>query len=120
MGGVCYFLIVATLVSFSENSTAAFSLRVSNQFATVGNSVAGHDCTVPLFPRLPPFWQLPSVKSSQTIGLNDQPNMESLGNLFSSGGVAFRAEFDRITPEKRDLYWRGVVMEQFDGQTWSA
>lgn len=117
----CYFLIVATLVSFSENSTAAFSLSAyRTSLRLLGTALPVMIVLFLFFPRLPPFWQLPSVKSSQTIGLNDQLNMESLGNLFSSGGVAFRAEFDRITPEKRDLYWRGVVMEQFDGQTWSA
>ncbi|CBL45221.1 Transglutaminase-like protein [gamma proteobacterium HdN1] len=117
----CYFCILSTLISFHQNSTSV--VNASAYKASVKLMAWSIPVTILLFlffPRLPPFWQLPSTQSGQTIGLSDQLDMESLDALFSSGKVAFRADFGLYHPQMRDLYWRSLVMEGFDGQRWSV
>lgn len=116
---VCYLLIIGTLVSFYQQNDAAF--HVGAYWTGAKLISLAIPITIALFlffPRLPPFWHLPSSKPTQTIGLSDQLDMDSLGELFKSGKVAFRAEFLSGSLARHQLYWRGVVMEQFDGNSW--
>jgi transglutaminase-like putative cysteine protease len=44
----------------------------------------------------------------------------SLNNLIQSGEIAFRVQFSGEVPKKNQLYWRGPVLADYDGQTWRA
>jgi transglutaminase-like putative cysteine protease len=44
----------------------------------------------------------------------------SIGALAQSDAIAFRAEFTGAIPPPRQLYWRALVMENFDGLAWHA
>ncbi len=73
-----------------------------------------------VFPRLPgPMWSLPDGTAG-TTGLSDSMSPGSIGKLSQSGAVAFRVEFDGDTPEPSQLYWRGIVLSQFNGRSWST
>lgn len=73
-----------------------------------------------LFPRLPgPLWSLPE-DSMATTGLSDTMEPGAIGALSQSDAVAFRVEFDDAVPPPRDRYWRGPVLERFDGRRWTA
>ena len=72
-----------------------------------------------LFPRLPgPLWSLPE-DSMGTTGLSDSMEPGSIGSLSQSDEVAFRVEFDDAVPPSRERYWRGPVLDRFDGRRWS-
>lgn len=74
-----------------------------------------------LFPRPEsPLWQMPvsSQAAASTTGLSDTVNPGTVSNLAQSDEVAFRAQFEGQTPPNSELYWRGPVLEQFDGNTW--
>ena len=72
-----------------------------------------------LFPRPDsPLWQLPISGSQSTSGLSDTVNPGGISSLALSDEVAFRAQFDGAVPEVSRLYWRGPVMEVFDGAAW--
>ena len=75
-----------------------------------------------LFPRLPgPLWALPKDVLGGVTGLSDTMSPGSLSALSLSGDVAFRVNFaDPAPPPPARMYWRGPVMEDFDGQTWSV
>ncbi|WP_294266131.1 DUF3488 and transglutaminase-like domain-containing protein [Propionivibrio sp.] len=74
-----------------------------------------------LFPRVSgPLWGLPQDAYSGLSGLSEQMSPGSLNNLIQSGAIAFRVRFSGEVPEKSDLYWRGPVFEDYDGQTWRA
>ncbi len=71
-----------------------------------------------LFPRLPgPFWALPAPGGGQT-GLSDQMSPGDITELAQSDDVAFRVRFTGPSPLPADLYWRGPVLERFDGRRW--
>lgn len=71
------------------------------------------------FPRLEPLWKQPSLARLQT-GLSEEMSPNGLSTLAQNGGLAFRVAFapgQRIPPAHQ-LYWRGPVLVNFDGETW--
>lgn len=116
---ICYLLILGTLVSFYQQSESVFHPRAFAQGSKLVMFAAPLTIALFLFfPRLPPFWNLPASKPTQSVGLSDKIDMDSLGELFKSTKVAFRVEFKTDDVSRKHLYWRGVVMEQFDGVSW--
>lgn len=72
-----------------------------------------------LFPRVSgPLWGLPADAFSGRTGLSDSMAPGNISNLVRNGEIAFRVRFDDDLPQRRDLYWRGPVLEHFDGLTW--
>ncbi|MCJ7556742.1 MAG: DUF3488 and transglutaminase-like domain-containing protein [Gammaproteobacteria bacterium] len=73
-----------------------------------------------LFPRIPgPFWALPRTAGSAVTGLSDEMTPGTIAQLSQSDEVAFRVTFEGKAPPTSQLYWRGPVLEQFDGRSWS-
>ena len=72
-----------------------------------------------LFPRVPgPFWTLPARGPSGVTGLADEMSPGMISQLIQSDEVAFRVAFDGPPPPQSLRYWRGPVLERFDGWTW--
>lgn len=73
-----------------------------------------------IFPRIPgPLWGLPADATTARSGLSDKMEFGNIGQLALSNEPAFRVEFNGEIPPRDALYWRGIVMEAFDGDTWS-
>jgi transglutaminase-like putative cysteine protease len=73
-----------------------------------------------VFPRLSPFWQVPLAKSAET-GLSDTVKPGDIANLTRSTKLAFRADFgQQQTPLYSQLYWRAMVLEDYDGKQWTS
>lgn len=74
-----------------------------------------------LFPRVQgPMWGLPQDAQSGITGLSDSMAPGDLAQLAQSDALAFRAEFADRIPAPRQRYWRGPVLSDFDGRTWTA
>jgi protein-glutamine gamma-glutamyltransferase len=75
-----------------------------------------------LFPRPDgPLWQMPvNASSSSKSGLSDSVSPGSISSLAQDDSVAFRASFDGPLPAPEDRYWRGPVLDNFDGRRWTA
>lgn len=74
-----------------------------------------------LFPRIQgPLWGLPHDAYAGLTGLSDTMSPGSLNGLIISDAVAFRAEFKGRIPDAKSLYWRGPVLWDYDGRTWTA
>ncbi len=73
-----------------------------------------------LFPRLAqPLWGLPDQVMDGRTGLSDEMSPGSISNLFLDDSPAFRVEFDGLPPPPEQRYWRGPVLWNFNGNTWS-
>jgi transglutaminase-like putative cysteine protease len=71
------------------------------------------------FPRFAgSFWSLPRGEEAVT-GLADTMSPGSIGELTTSYDIAFRARFESALPPPQQRYWRGPVLHDFDGATWS-
>ncbi len=72
-----------------------------------------------LFPRVQgPLWGLPQ-HAYGTSGLDDTMSPGSLSRLSLSQAVAFRVAFTGQPPRHEQMYWRGPVLWDFDGRTWT-
>lgn len=72
-----------------------------------------------LFPRLPPFWQIPNAKVAST-GLSDTLDPGSIEQLVKDDSLAFRVEFNGELPARSQLYWRSYLYEDFNGRSWQV
>jgi transglutaminase-like putative cysteine protease len=73
-----------------------------------------------LFPRVEgPLWGTPGEAQGSRSGLSDTMAPGTMTNLALSEEVAFRVRFDGAPPAPDRLYWRGVVLSQYDGRTWT-
>ncbi len=71
------------------------------------------------FPRLSgSLWALPDPAHAAT-GLSDTLTPGSISELVESTAPAFRVWFDGAPPPPAERYWRGPVLHEFDGKTWS-
>ncbi|WP_166268355.1 transglutaminase TgpA family protein [Marinobacter caseinilyticus] len=71
------------------------------------------------FPRMAPLWSVPLVSDRGVTGISDTMTPGSISNLAQSSKRAFRVTFGGQVPAQRDRYWRGLVLDQFDGETWA-
>ncbi len=72
-----------------------------------------------LFPRVQgPLWGLPQDAYSST-GLSDSMSPGSLSKLSLSEAVAFRVSYVDKVPRRDQMYWRGPVLWNYDGRTWT-
>jgi transglutaminase-like putative cysteine protease len=71
------------------------------------------------FPRIAgSFWGAPSSERALT-GLTDEMSPGDISDLTLNDTVAFRVRFKGQPPPPPDRYWRGPVLNEFDGYTWS-
>lgn len=59
-----------------------------------------------------------SSDGSSVTGLSSRMSPGSIADLSKSSEVAFRVEFDSVEPSPFDLYWRGPILNGFDGSEW--
>ena len=71
------------------------------------------------FPRLAPLWAMPTDSPLGRSGLSGQLKVGDMARLALDERVAFRVAFlSGETPTAEQLYFRGPVLSEFDGQTW--
>jgi len=72
------------------------------------------------FPRVAgPLWGLPDDAYSAKTGIDNSMTLGAISQLIASDEVAFRVKFDDELPEQADLYWRGPILWQTNGRTWT-
>ena len=73
-----------------------------------------------LFPRIPgPLWGLALPQTSGVTGLSPDMTPGSLSRLAQSDAIAFRVKFQERAPLRAKLYWRALVLHDYDGETWT-
>ena len=72
-----------------------------------------------LFPRLPaPMWGLPE-NSVGRMGLGDRMTPNEWLDALVDDSAALRARFIGRTPPREQMYWRGPVLVDYDGEAWT-
>ncbi|MFT6732266.1 MAG: transglutaminase-like putative cysteine protease [Polaribacter sp.] len=71
------------------------------------------------FPRLSgPIWKMQGDKKA-TTGISDSMTPGEISSLHLSDKIAFRARFNGNEPSGNEFYWRTLVLDTFDGLTWT-
>lgn len=118
----CTVFITASMVSLNYAGTEPpFRVQLRTAGMLLAQSVPLMLVLFLLFPRVPgPLWGLPRDAFAGVSGLSDTMSPGSLSSLVLSDAVAFRVRFESQFPRAKDLYWRGPLMWDFDGRTWST
>jgi transglutaminase-like putative cysteine protease len=73
-----------------------------------------------LFPRIQgPLWGLPGDAHAGRTGLSDTMSPGNISSLAESDDIAFRVQFIDPPPPQAKLYWRAIVLDRYDGRTWT-
>ncbi|WP_425915072.1 transglutaminaseTgpA domain-containing protein [Acinetobacter sp. TSRC1-2] len=73
------------------------------------------------FPRLPPLWHIPIPEQRGVTGMSDSMSPGDIAQLSQSSSLAFRiiGNVNKL-PSRNELYWRAMVLDQYDGRTWTS
>ncbi|WAC64480.1 DUF3488 and transglutaminase-like domain-containing protein [Pseudoxanthomonas sp. SL93] len=72
-----------------------------------------------LFPRFAtPLWGVPE-RALARPGLSDEMTPGEWLDLMTDDSPALRVQFFGATPRAEDMYWRGPVLWDFDGRSWT-
>jgi len=118
----CVWVITATMVSLHyARAEPPFRAQLRIAGMLLAQSAPLMLALFLLFPRVPgPLWGVPRDAFAGVSGLSDTMTPGSLSELALSDAVAFRVKFASPIPESRHHYWRGPVMWDFDGRTWTV
>ncbi|MCX7898186.1 MAG: DUF3488 and transglutaminase-like domain-containing protein [Rhodocyclaceae bacterium] len=117
---LAFFAALVSLATLSRCLAPALELRAhARALALLCAQSAPLFLVLFLFmPRVPgPLWGLPQDARKGVSGLAEEMTPGSLAELALSEAVAFRVRFAQ-TPPRHALYFRGPVLERFDGRTW--
>ncbi|WP_322853380.1 DUF3488 and transglutaminase-like domain-containing protein [Marinobacter sp. X15-166B] len=70
------------------------------------------------FPRIAPLWSVPLVSSEARTGISERMTPGDISTLAQSSERAFRVSFGGAIPPHRDRYWRGLILDTLEGETW--
>ncbi len=70
-------------------------------------------------PRFEPFWTVPQPGGQAKTGISDSMTPGDIAELSKSDDLAFNVKFFGERPKQNELYWRGLVLQHFDGKTWT-
>jgi len=118
----CTVFLTATMIGLNfADAEPPFRVQLRTAGMLLAQSVPLMLALFLLFPRVPgPLWGMPRDAFAGVSGLSDTMTPGSLSSLVLSDAVAFRVRFESGLPRTRDLYWRGPLMWDFDGRTWSV
>ena len=72
-----------------------------------------------LFPRVAPLWAVGADALQARSGLSGTLKMGTIADLALDDSIALRLRFTNAPPARQDLYFRGPVLSQFDGEEWT-
>jgi len=70
------------------------------------------------FPRMAPLWSVPMVSGQARTGLSDTMRPGDISNLAQNSERAFRVTFGGEPPAYQERYWRGLILDYLDDETW--
>lgn len=124
LGMVATLLVLATLQRLAELESGDMrGIALGQRLSSIGRLLAiGLPLALAafwLFPRLgAPLWGIPERALART-GLSDRMSPGDWIDLLGDDRPALRARFFGPVPAPQQMYWRGPVMWDFDGRTWT-
>jgi transglutaminase-like putative cysteine protease len=113
--------LIATVVSLQDHrGQLAPSRALRTAVVLMAQAVPLMLALFLFFPRIQgPVFGLPQAIATGVTGLSDNMSPGDLASLGLSDEVAFRVEFHTPPPPTAQMYWRGPVLWDFDGRTWT-
>ncbi|ACR11249.1 transglutaminase domain protein [Teredinibacter turnerae T7901] len=117
---LCCVLLIAALQSLHRQREVSFLEQLRAAFNLLLQSLPVMLVLFLVMPRLGQLWAVPTLSGTGTTGFSESMSPGELSGLVSSHDIVFRASFESgRMPAPVDRYWRGLVLDKFDGSTWS-
>jgi len=142
---LCYFLLVGQLLYSQSILSALYLIFCAGLLISAQFSIQYHQLIPPLskrllsgykivgmavplalilflfFPRIQgPLWGKPQGNAGGITGLSESMEPGNVAELALSDQIAFRVRFHQAVPDQALLYWRGIVLDTFNGSRWSV
>ena len=112
-------LLVVSLIALNQRPSGSVSRREPLlALRMLGLAIPMMIVLFLLFPRIAPLWSVPSKNTQATTGMSDVLRPGDVTRLGRSAEVAFRVQFEDQIPPQRELYWRGMVLNEFADGAW--
>lgn len=118
--GLVVLVNIAAMVSLNR-SALAYSFPGTLRIAVriMAQSVPLMIVLFLVVPRIEPLWSVPTQEISGSTGVGDEMSPGDISRLGRSDELAFRVSFENsLPPLHENLYWRGLVLDNFDGNVW--
>lgn len=118
---ICFSLLFSIQItdkSFAFSYQKIFSYHTKTLFKMICVAIPLVVILFLFFPRISPLWQMPIKTDKAKTGMSEEMSPGDVSELAKTSGPAFRATFNFEMPERSDLYWRGLVLDHFDGRKW--
>mgnify|MGYP003631995022 CR=1 FL=1 len=119
---ICFyalFLYHLNLPSMSAYNFLVMRLHLNSMLKLIAVALPFVVVLFLFFPRISPLWQMPLKTQASKVGFSTDMSPGDVSELAKSSEPAFRVTFDMPLPERSNLYWRGMVLDQFDGRKWT-
>ncbi|MCH7308383.1 DUF3488 and transglutaminase-like domain-containing protein [Acinetobacter sp. NIPH 1852] len=108
---------------FNQNTLSSSQLKqdVKQVFKFIAIATPFFILLFIFFPRLPPLWAIPIQNDRAVTGMSDRMSPGDIARLSQSTALAFRVVADMYQfPNRKELYWRALVLDEYDGATWTS
>lgn len=108
---------------FNQNTLSSNQLKqdIKQVFKFIGIATPFFILLFIFFPRLPPLWAIPIQNDRAVTGMSDRMSPGDIARLSQSTALAFRVVADMYQfPNRKELYWRALVLDEYDGATWTS
>ena len=123
---LCMGLLISTQFTFQYHQLIPpFSKRLLSGYKIVGLAIPLALILFLFFPRIQgPLWGKQQGNVGGITGLSDTMEPGNVAELALSDQIAFRVrfagKFANTPPPPSQLYWRGIVLDTFNGSRWSV
>ncbi|PJC96685.1 DUF3488 domain-containing protein [Janthinobacterium sp. BJB1] len=116
--------VLVLLTGLLSAQYGAVQPRLAQRLSLLGRMLAlALPLAALLFLALPrpdgPLWGAPHEGAQARTGLSDSMQPGAIASLALSSAPVFTARFSTPIPPQDQLYWRGVVLGDYDGSTWT-
>lgn len=122
-GALSVLLLLCAWNCIYRSEPVAISKQLKTALVLVGQSIPLMVILFLVMPRIGSLWHVPLPQKSGVTGFSDSMSPGDLSSLSQSSEIAFRVTFAQDSkatqPGRADWYWRALVLDQFDGRTWS-
>ena len=118
--GLCLIVVSTALIALHQSAETNQFIRPFRIASTmVAQALPLMLLVFLVFPRIDPFWSVPLPSHQAKTGMGDSMSPGDISKLTRSDALAFRAVFENEIPEQSQLYWRGLVLSNYDGHSWT-
>jgi hypothetical protein len=112
-------VIINTFVLLQLHSVKlSFKKRLKLTLAMLLQSVVLAVVMMLVFPRISPLWSVPLQSDEAMVGVGDSMSPGDFSQLVRSDRLALRISFNDQLIDRQNMYWRGLVFDDFDGRRW--